>query len=220
MTFLRQYLSEFIGTFMLVFIGTGTVVLAQVDPLTIGLAFGLTVTLMAYAVGKISGGHFNPAVTIAMVINDRLPIKDGLFYILFQFIGATVASAFLSVLIQGNKLPKESFGQTDFTTVGAGLALTIEAVITFLFIFVILMVTSKKFGNATMAPLAIGLTLSVLIITALNLTGGSLNPARSFGPALFAGGTALSHYWVYVVGPFIGAILAAFAGRFMGSEEE
>ncbi|MGX7163413.1 MIP/aquaporin family protein [Enterococcus massiliensis] len=216
---LRQYLSEFIGTFMLVFVGTAVVVIAQVDPLTIGLAFGLTVTMMAYAVGKISGGHFNPAVTIAMVINDRLPIRDGLFYILSQFIGATVASAFLSLLIQANKLPKDGYGQTDFSTISAGMAFTVEAVITFLFVFVILMVTSKKFGTATMASFAIGLTLSFLIIVALNLTGGSLNPARSFGPALFAGGSALSHYWVYLLAPIVGAVLAAFAARFMGSEE-
>ncbi|MFV0558022.1 MAG: MIP/aquaporin family protein [Enterococcus sp.] len=216
---LRKYLAELIGTFMLVFVGTGTVVIAQGDTLTIGLAFGLTVTMMAYALGNVSGGHFNPAVTLAMLINKRLASKDGLFYILCQFIGASIASAFLALFISATDLPMDSFGQTDFTTISAGLAFTFETVITFLFVFVILMVTSKKYGNSTMAPLAIGLTLSFLIIVALNLTGGSLNPARSFGPAIFAGGSALTHYWVYLLAPLLGAGIAAFTAQFMGSEE-
>ncbi len=111
------------------------------------------------------------------------------------------------------------FGQTDFPKISAGAAFCVETIITFLFVFVILMVTSERFGNSQMAPVAIGLTLAFLIIVALNLTGGSLNPARSFGPAIFAGGTALSHYWVYLIAPVVGAAIAAFVGRWMGSED-
>lgn len=216
---MRRYAAEFIGTFMLVFLGTGAVVIAKADTLTIGLAFGLTVTVMAYAFGGVSGGHFNPAVSIAMMINKRLEAKDGVFYIVAQFLGAIVASGLLSVLINALDLSRTGFGQTDFPKIGAGVAFLVEVIVTFSFILVILMTTSDRFGNSQMAPLAIGLTLSLLIIVALNLTGGSLNPARSFGPAIFAGGSALAHYWVYLAAPIVGAILAAFTGRLLGSEE-
>lgn len=216
---MRRYAAEFIGTFMLVFLGTGAVVIAKADKLTIGLAFGLTVTVMAYAFGGVSGGHFNPAVSIAMMINKRLEAKDGVFYIVAQFLGAIVASGLLSVLINALDLSRTGFGQTDFPKIGAGVAFLVEVIVTFSFILVILMTTSDRFGNSQMAPLAIGITLSLLIIVALNLTGGSLNPARSFGPAIFAGGSALAHYWVYLAAPIVGAILAAFTGRLLGSEE-
>ena len=185
---MRKYFAEFIGTFVLVFLGTGTVAIANtgetaIGYLGIGLAFGLAVTIMACAVGGVSGGHFNPVVSLAMMINKRLD------------------------------------GQTDFPNITAGEAFLFEAIITFLFVFVILMVTSEKYGNAALAPVAIGLALAFLIIVALNLTGGSLNPARSFGPAVFAGGTALSHYWVYLLAPLVGAAIAAVAAKLMGSEE-
>lgn len=216
---MRKYIAELIGTFMLVFLGTGAVVVAKADTLTIGLAFGLTITIMAYAFGAISGGNFNPAVSVAMMLNGRLSVKDGLSYIVAQFIGAAMGSGVLAIFIQALHLDKTGFGQTDFPKIGAGVAFFVETLVTFIFVLVILMVTSERFGNQQMAPLAIGITLSLLIIVALNLTGGSLNPARSFGPAIFAGGSALAHYWLYLVAPVLGAILAAFAGRLMGSEE-
>lgn len=222
---MRKYFAEFMGTFMLVFLGTGTVAIANtgktaIGYLGIGLAFGLAITIMAYAVGAISGGNFNPAVSVAMMVNKRLSVKDGIGYIVSQFLGATVASGVMAFFINALKLPKHGFGQTMFTKINAGQAFAVETIITFLFIFVILMVTSAKYGNSTMAPVAIGLVLSFLIIVALNLTGGSLNPARSFGPAIFAGGKALSQYWVYLIAPVVGGVLAAFAARLMGSEEE
>ncbi|GAB6092975.1 MIP/aquaporin family protein [Furfurilactobacillus curtus] len=217
---MRKYFAEFIGTFMLVFIGTGAVTIAKGGTLTIGLAFGLAITMMAYAVGGVSGGHFNPAVSIAMFINGRLSGTDTLFYIVSQFLGATVASSVIAFMEHALKLSKAvGFGQTDFPNISAGAAFLTEAIITFLFVFVILMVTSDEYGNGQMAPLAIGLTLGFLIIVVLNLTGGSLNPARSFGPAIFAGGSALAHYWVYLTAPVVGAVIAAFVGRLMGSED-
>lgn len=216
---MRKYFAEFLGTFMLVFLGTGTVVIAQGDTLAIGLSFGLAITIMAYAVGGVSGGNFNPAVSTAMMINKRLSVKDGLIYIVAQALGAIAASGVLSIFISALGLDSGQYGQNDFSKITAGMAFLVEVIITFLFIFVILMVTSKQFGNAQMAPIAIGLVLAFLIIVALNLTGGSLNPARSLGPALFAGGTALSHYWVFLLAPLVGGALAAFAGKAMGSEE-
>ena len=216
---MQKYTAEFLGTFMLVFLGTGAVTVAAGSTLTIGLAFGLAITVSAYAFGGISGGHFNPAVTTAMLINRRISGRDAIWYIVAQVLGATAASAIMKLFVGGLGLATNQLGQTDFPKISTGLAFLVEALVTFLFLLVILNVTSDRHGNGDFAGLTIGVTLAFLIIVALNLTGGSLNPARSFGPAVFAGGSALSHLWLYVVAPEVGAILAAFVGRMMGSED-
>lgn len=217
---LKKLSAEFMGAFLLVFLGTGAVVLAKGDALTIALGFGLAITVSAYAFGGISGGHFNPAVTTAMLINRRIELGDALGYIVAQFAGATVASLIAKGFIGAAGLPTNSLAQTDFTKLSAGAAFGVETVVTFLFLMVILSVTSRQFGNAHFAGLAIGVSLALFILFALNLTGGSLNPARSFGPAIMAGGSALSHLWVYILAPEVGAILAAFAAKyFLGSED-
>lgn len=204
---------------MLVFLGTGAVTVAAGNTLTIGLAFGLAITVSAYAFGGISGGHFNPAVTTAMLINRRINGRDALGYVIAQVLGATVASAFMKLFVSGLGLATNQLGQTDFPKISTGLAFLVEVLVTFLFLLVILNVTSDRHGNGDFAGLTIGVTLAFLIIVALNLTGGSLNPARSFGPAIFAGGSALSHLWLYILAPEVGAILAALVARVMGSEE-
>lgn len=216
---MRKYLAEFFGTFMLVFLGTGAVTVAKGNVLTIGLAFGLAITISAYAFGGVSGGHFNPAVTTAMLVNGRIKGKDAAWYIVAQLIGATAAAAIMKLFVGGLNLPTNQLGQTDFPKISTGLAFVVEVIATFLFLIVILNVTSKDHGNDAFAGLTIGVTLSLLVIVALNLTGASLNPARSFGPALLAGGSALSHLWLYIIAPEVGAILAAFVARFMGSED-
>lgn len=215
---MQKYVAEFIGTFMLVFSGTAAVVLAKGDALTIGLAFGLAITVMAYAFGNVSGGNFNPAVSLSMLINNRLSGVDFIVYVVAQFLGATAASAIIKTLVGDLGLATNQLGQTDFPKIGAGTAFWFELLITFIFVLVIVMSTSDSLGNANLAPLAIGLTLGFLIIAALNLTGGSLNPARSFGPAIMAGGSALKHYWVYLLAPIVGGALAAVVGRWFGSE--
>ncbi len=216
---MQKYTAEFLGTFMLVFLGTGAVTVAAGSTLTIGLAFGLAITVSAYAFGGISGGHFNPAVTTAMLINRRISGKDALWYVVAQVLGATAASAIMKLFVSGLGLATNQLGQTDFPKISMGLAFFVEALVTFLFLLVILNVTSDRHGNGDFAGVTIGVTLGFLIIVALNLTGGSLNPARSFGPAVFAGGSALSHLWLYILAPEVGAILAAFVGRMMGSED-
>ncbi|WP_054677146.1 MIP/aquaporin family protein [Lacticaseibacillus sharpeae] len=217
---MKKLTAEFMGTFLLVFLGTGAVVLAKGDALTIALGFGLAITISAYAFGGISGGHFNPAVTTAMLINKRIAGSDALGYIIAQFAGATVASAIAKWFIGAAGMSTANLAQTDFPKLSAGSAFAVEAVVTFLFLMVILSVTSSKYGNSQFAGLAIGVSLALLIMFALNLTGGSLNPARSFGPAIFAGGSALSHLWVYILAPEVGAIVAAFAAKYLlGSEE-
>ncbi|MBT9677643.1 MIP/aquaporin family protein [Levilactobacillus brevis] len=216
---MQKYLAEFFGTFMLVFLGTGAVTVAAGNTLTIGLAFGLAIAVSAYAFGGISGGHFNPAVTTAMLMNRRINGRDALGYVIAQVLGATVASAFMKLFVSGLGLATNQLGQTDFPKISTGLAFLVEVLVTFLFLLVILNVTSDRHGNGDFAGLTIGVTLAFLIIVALNLTGGSLNPARSFGPAIFAGGSALSHLWLYILAPEVGAILAALVARVMGSEE-
>ena len=216
---MRKYFAEFLGTFMLVFLGTGAVVVAKGDTLTIGLAFGLAITVSAYAFGGISGGHFNPAVTTAMLINRRINAVDACGYIVAQILGAIVASACVRSFVSAMGLATNALGQTDFSKINSGMAFFVEALVTFLFLMVILNVTSNDHGNGDFAGVTIGVTLAFLIIVALNLTGGSLNPARSIGPAIFAGGTALSHLWVYILAPEVGAILAAYCARVLGSED-
>lgn len=216
---MQKFVAEFMGTFLLVFLGTGAVVIGKGDVLTIALAFGLAITVSAYAFGGISGGHFNPAVTTAMLINGRIEAMEAINYIIAQFLGATVAAGIMRVLVGALKLPLTSLGQTDFPNISAGMAFFVEVLATFLFLMIILSVTSRN-GNGDFAGLAIGVGLSLLIIVALNLTGASLNPARSFGPAIFAGGSALKHFWVYLLAPEVGAVLAAFAGRFLLGTED
>lgn len=193
---IQNYVAEFFGTFMLVFLGTATVVISKGNVLAIGLDFGLAITISAYSFGAVSGGHFNPAVTTAMWLNKKIGGSDAIGYIISQFIGALVASGFVKYFVSALGQDTTALGQTDFTKISLFTALIVECLATFLFVLIILLVTSDRFGNGMMAGLVIGITLAFLIIVCLNLTGGSLNPARSFGPALLAGGSALSHYWV------------------------
>lgn len=176
--------------------------------------------MMAYAVGGISGGHFNPAVTLAMLINKRIDLKNAGLYVVAQFLGAVVGSLILFIFVTHLGFDKGSMGQNDLTHISPMMGVIFEAILTFIFIFVILMVTSKQFDAGNVAPVVIGLTLAMLIIVALNVTGGSLNPARSFGPAISVGGTALSNYWVFLVGPLVGGALAAACAKFLGSESK
>lgn len=217
---MKNYLSELIGTFVLVFVGTAAVTIGHAEVLGIALAFGLAVTVMAYSVGAISGGHFNPAVTFAMWLNKRISAKTAISYVVSQFIGAILASGLVKFLLSAQGAATSNLGQTDFPKLSVPAAIITEVIATFLFVLVTLLVTSVKYGNANFAGLIIGLTLTLMIIATINLTGASLNPARSFGPAIFAGGSALAHYWLYLVAPLVGAGLAAFLGRALGSESK
>ncbi len=215
---MKKYLAEFLGTFMLVFLGTSAVVIAKGDVLTIALAFGMAITMSAYSFGAVSGGHFNPAVTTGMIIDHRIDWKNGLYYIVSQILGAIVASLLVRVYVSAMGFSTKALGQTDFT-ISAGTAFLVETVATFLFVLIILLVTSKTFGNPNFAGLIIGIALTFLIVATIKLTGASLNPARSIGPALFAQGTSLTHLWLYILAPEIGGVLAAFVSRFFTTED-
>jgi aquaporin Z len=226
---MKKHAAEFIGTFSLVLFGCGSAVIAGISgigPSGIGLlgiaiAFGFAVVAMAYAIGGISGCHINPAVTIGVLTAGKMTLKNAIGYILAQCSGAILGAAVLYLIASGRPgfiMPPWGLGSNGW---GVGYlgnyntlsAFVIEAVMTFLFIFVILATTSK-FGNSAMAGLAIGVTLMLIHLVAIPVTGTSVNPARSLGPALFSGGRALDQLWLFFVAPISGAILAALVWRF------
>ncbi|MBA8818157.1 aquaporin Z [Ochrobactrum sp. GPK 3] len=217
---LNKLSAEFFGTFWLVFGGCGSAVLAAAFPelgigfLGVAFAFGLTVLTMAYAVGGISGGHFNPAVSLGLVIGGRLPAKDLIPYWIAQVLGAIVAAAVLYLIASG----KSGFTAGGFASNGYGelspggysltSALLIEVVLTAFFIIIILGSTSS-IAPAGFAPIAIGLGLTLIHLISIPVTNTSVNPARSTGVALFADTAALSQLWLFWVAPLVGAALGA-----------
>ena len=219
---MRKYLSELIGTFTLVFVGCGTAMLVGCDS-TLGggyiltaLAFGLSVVAMAYSVGNISGGHFNSAVTLAMLLRKKMGAKEAAFYWLFQLIGAFLASAGLSMVFAVGKVEDMTgaLGSNGLTGVHGSTVtgLLVEIILTFIFLMVIQGVTSDLFSHRSVAGLIIGLTLTMVHILGIGLTGTSVNPARSIAPAVFTAFSGnlepLMSLWVFIAGPLIGAALA------------
>ena len=208
-------------------LSTTTFAASGLGLLGISLAFGLAVVVMAYAIGGISGCHINPAISIAMFVAGKLTAKDTIGYVIAQIAGATLGAAVLYLFVQGHLNPdgSEAFKQLPEYALGAngwgpsylGLygtttAFITEMIMTFLFLFVIFATTSK-FGNSNMAGLAIGLCLVLIHMVAIPITGTSVNPARSFGPAIFAGGKALQQLWLFIVAPIAGGVLAALVWR-------
>ncbi|HNY04080.1 MAG TPA: aquaporin Z [Bacteroidales bacterium] len=231
---MKKYFAECIGTFGLVLFGCGAAVIAGISgtgPSGIGLlgiaiAFGFAVVAMAYAIGGISGCHINPAVTIGVLVAGKIEVKDAIAYIIAQCVGAILASAALYLILLGRpgfSIPEWGLGSNGW---GEGYlggydtfsAFLIEMVMTFLFLFVILATTSK-YGNGAMAGLAIGVTLMLIHLVTIPVTGTSVNPARSLGPALFAGGKALAQLWLFIAAPVTGAVLAALIWK-LGFDKE
>lgn len=223
----KKYLAELIGTFVLVFIGTGAAVVAgkSIGFLGIALAFGLAVLAMVYAIGAISGCHINPAITLAMLVNGKIGSKDALVYIIVQCIGAILASALLFAILTGNpaySIATDGLGQNGFGTASPGgysmvSGLIAEVILTFIFLMVIFGVTSKA-APAGFAGIPIGLTLTMILLVGIPITGTSVNPARSLGPAIIVGGTALSQLWLFIVAPVIGAVIAALVWKYLFEE--
>ncbi|MCL1896506.1 MAG: MIP family channel protein [Clostridiales bacterium] len=209
----RKYFAEFIGTLVLVFMGCGSAVVLGCETdgghLAVALAFGLSIVAMAYIIGNVSGCHINPAVSLAMLLRKDIDGKDFTFYVIFQVAGAVAAAALLNVLLWFG-VYDETGGLGANGVEGAGDwtgALIVEVILTFIFVLVILGVTADK-GKQSVAGIVIGLTLAFVHIVGIPLTGTSVNPARSIGPALFAGGDALDDLWVFIVGPLAGAVVA------------
>jgi aquaporin Z len=226
---MKKYTAEFIGTFSLVLFGCGSAVISGISatgPSGIGLlgiavAFGFAVVAMAYAIGGISGCHINPAVTIGVLTAGKITVKDAIAYIIAQCLGAILGSGVLYLIASGRPgftmpiwgLGANGWGEGYLGNYNILSAFVIEAVMTFLFIFVILATTSK-FGNGAMAGLAIGVTLMLIHLVAIPVTGTSVNPARSLGPALFSGGKALAQLWLFFVSPILGAVIAALLWKY------
>lgn len=231
---MKKYFAELIGTFCLVLFGCGAAVVAGIATtgpaglglLGISLAFGLAVVVMAYAIGPISGCHINPAITISMLVAGKISMGDTIGYVLAQIAGAILGAAALYAIQLG--MPGFVMGEWALGSNGWGsgylggynttAAFITEALMTFIFLFVIFAVTSKH-GNSTMAGLAIGLTLVLIHMVAIPITGTSVNPARSIGPAIFAGGTALTQLWLFIVAPIVGGVVAAIVWKGMFGKE-
>lgn len=228
---IKKFISELVGTMLLVFFGCGTAVALNIyltavygiaypfTLLPIALAFGLSLTAIVYTIGKVSGAHVNPAVSIACLINGRIKVFECIYYIIAQILGAISGSAILAWMFGA----KTGLGANGFDTaseifkvaqvaVTEPIALVVEIILTFIFVLVVLSTTKKE---NHFSGLAIGLTLTLVHIFGIPITGTSVNPARSIGPAIFVNGVAMEQLWVFIVGPLAGAILAALFYRFV-----
>ena len=221
MNSLKKYIAEFIGTAVLVIFGCGTAMTVGCDAasgsgyLLTALAFGLVIVAMAYSIGNVSGCHINPAVSIGMLVAGKISVKDFIGYVISQFIGATAGALFLKVLFDMTPVVDQTgaYGSNALSGGHVGMSFVIEVVLTFGFVFTILGVTSKKEKDAV-SGIVIGLTLTLVHILGIGFTGTSVNPARSFGPALVAGGSALAELPVFIIAPLVGGALAALVFKY------
>lgn len=225
---MKKYLAEAVGTMVLVLMGCGTAVslgCTSNDPalastvVGTAMAFGLAVVAMAYTIGGISGCHINPAITLGVLLSGRMKGKDAAMYMLFQVIGAIIGAAvlYLCTTTSGDAVAGTGANacQPGVSTIGGLVA---EIVFTAIFVLVVLGTTDEKKGAGTFAGLAIGLSLILVHLVCIRYTGTSVNPARSIGPALFQGGEALQQLWIFIVGPFIGAAIAALIWKVIGCD--
>ena len=223
---MKKYFAEMIGTMVLVLMGCGAAVFAgagqpfiSVGTLGVAFAFGLSVVAMAYAIGSISGCHINPAITLGVFLSGRMKAKDAGMYILFQIIGAIIGSAILYFLAKGSDSETTLTGANGFADGRMAQAFVAETVFTFIFVLVALGVTAKN-GLNNFAGLAIGLSLVLVHIVCIPITGTSVNPARSIGPAIFEGAKALQQLWLFIVAPLLGAAIAAGVWKGITVENE
>jgi aquaporin Z len=223
----KKYAAELIGTFVLVFIGCGSATLAgkYIGFVGIAFAFGLSVLAMVYAIGGISGCHINPAISISMLASGKMKLRDTVAYVVVQCIGAVLAAAVIYAVAVGNpgySLAVNGLGQNGYGVASPGgfdmtSGFIAEVVLTFVFLLVIYGSTSERTPKG-FAGISIGLSLVLIHLVGIPITGTSVNPARSLGPAVIVGGTALSQLWLFWVAPIIGGLLAAVVWRFVGTE--
>lgn len=218
----KKFIAEFIGTLVLVLFACGTAAALKTNGANVNasyvltaLAFGLVIVAMAYSIGNISGCHINPAVSIAMLVNKKMNVKEFVTYIVAQVLGA-ICGALILVYLLG----KESgLGANGLYQNNIGKSFIVEILLTFVFVLAVLGATSK-IENGNVAGLVIGLSLTLVHIFGIHFTGTSVNPARSLGPALFVGGDALSNVWVFILAPLVGGVLAALVWCFLNDKED
>ncbi len=206
---MKKYFAEFLGTMVLVLLGCGTAVFSGVNLVATSLAFGLSVVAMAYTIGSFSGCHINPAITLAAWVSKRISSLDALMYMVFQTLGAFAGAGILLYLA-----PESGIGANalqEGITLQQGLVA--EGVFTFIFVLVVLATTDSERGAGERAGFFIGLTLVLIHLACIGITGTSVNPARSIGPAVLAGGEALNQLWIFIAAPFVGALLSALVWR-------
>lgn len=220
---MKKYLAEMFGTMVLVLMGCGTAVSLNCGSDTASvvgtaMAFGLAVVAMAYTIGGISGCHINPAITLGAWLSKRIGGKDAVMYMLFQVIGAILGSTLLWLVVTNSCMTFTGTTTGANSCSGESIAggLLVEIILTFVFVLVVLGTTDEKKGAGNFAGLAIGLSLILIHLVGIHYTGTSVNPARSVGPALFQGGAALCQLWVFIVGPFVGAAIAAGVWKLIG----
>ncbi|MEV4754657.1 aquaporin [Micromonospora sp. NPDC049559] len=220
----KRYGAEFLGTLLLVLLGVGSALTSRVEGgvVVVGLTFWLVLTALVYVLAPISGCHVNPAVTLGMLLSRRVSTATAIGYWIAQFVGAIIGALFLFALREWGDMVDQTgaLGSNGYgANINRGGAFLLEILLSFLLVLVVLLATARvrRLGRAA---LAIGATLGACMLVSVNVDGGSVNPARSLGPALFSGGTALTQLWVFIVGPLIGAVLAAFVLPFFVAEEE
>lgn len=219
MNLVKKVVAEFIGTLVLVLVACGVAaasgcIFPEAGYVATALAFGLVIVAMAYSIGNVSGCHINPAVSIAMLVSGKMSVKDFIAYIVAQFAGALAGAGILAYFMGST----EALGQNGLYDGDIVKSLIIEVVLTFIFVLAILGVTSKA-ENSNVAGLVIGLSLVLVHLIGIPFTGTSVNPARSFGPALLVGGDALANVWVFIVAPLVGGVLAALVYKFLDSKK-
>ena len=217
---MKKYVAEALGTFVLTFLGCASAMFIgcgePAGVVGVAIAFGLTVVAMAYTIGGVSGCHINPAITLAVALSGRMSWKDACGYWVGQIIGGIIAGALL-MLVAGmvGKDLTGALGSNGIANAGGvGGAFLVEVIAIFIFVLVVLGTTDSKIGAGNLAGLAIGLTLVLVHLVCINLTGTSVNPARSIGPALFAGGQALADVWVFIAAPLVGGGLSALCWKY------
>lgn len=225
---MKKYVAELAGTMILVLMGCGSAVFAGsmadtvgagVGTIGVAMAFGLSVVAMAYTIGNISGCHINPAITLGMWMSGRMRPKRALMYMLFQTVGAILGSLILSLLVStGTYDGPTATGSNSFEPDNVVQAFIAETVFTFIFVLVVLGSTDEKKGAGSLAGLIIGLTLILIHIVCIPITGTSVNPARSIGPALMEGGQAMEQLWLFIAAPLLGGALSAGAWKFLKTD--
>ena len=216
---MKKDVAEFVGTFVLVLVGCGVAVVTEANIVATALAFGLSIVAMAYSIGNISGCHVNPAVSLGFLLTGQMKLKDFIWYVVAQVLGALAGAAILGVLLNSfNNLGSNGYGAEGMLATNMWIALLVEIILTFIFVTAILGVTSKK-DYKNIAGIVIGLTLVLVHLIGISFTGTSVNPARSFGPALLQCGEALTQVWVFILAPLIGGALASLFYKYILKEK-